>query len=175
MERWKPVLGYEDLYQVSDKGQVRRVAGGQGARAGHILRPQNNGRGYLSVRLCQNGRLKQTLVHVVVAEAFLGRRPKEKLTGLSYVVNHKNGNSSDNRLSNLQWCTWSENSAHACNTLKRGVSRGSQRSHLSEDDVRTMRKRAAAGETRVALAHEFRLSPQQVGSIVLRRCWKHVT
>ncbi len=172
-EHWKPVRRFKGVYIVSDRGRVRRIGGGQGARTGHVLQPAKNNRGYMCVHLSRNGKVKHRTVHTLVAEAFLGPRPKQA-NGVAYTVNHKNGKTGDNRLSNLEWLTQSENSKHAIHVLKRGVARGTQLSHLTEADVRIIRRRVAAGETRTALAPKFGVSASQIGHIVLRKSWAHV-
>ena len=49
METWKPVSGYEGLYEVSDTGRVRSLKFGKA----RVLKPRNNGWGYLLVNLCK--------------------------------------------------------------------------------------------------------------------------
>lgn len=116
MEQWKPVLGYEGLYEVSDHGRVRSVAcvvrsssrnGGYRKRPSKILKQNLKKKGYLTVDLCNDGKIKTTLVHRIVAEVFCER------TEAQTQVNHKNLNKQDNRASNLEWCTGLENVRHA--------------------------------------------------------------
>ncbi|MBR6375111.1 MAG: NUMOD4 motif-containing HNH endonuclease [Alloprevotella sp.] len=91
-------------YEVSNLGRVRN------ARTGRVLRPWDNGRGYLQVYLWYKGKIVQ-YVHNLVATAFVeGWRE-----GLQ--VNHKNGVKTDNRAENLEWVTSSENRQHACDVL----------------------------------------------------------
>jgi hypothetical protein len=104
-ETWKPVVGYEGLYEVSDHGRVRSL-NSRRARAGHpfVLRPTPIPSGYLTVKLYRSGAPRQTRsVHALVAEAFLG--PSE-----GRVVRHLDGSRTGNRPSNLAWGTLSENS-----------------------------------------------------------------
>jgi len=106
-EAWRPVVGYEPLYAVSDKGRVKRVATGKGSREGHVLRPALNHKGYPMVGLSKAGKLRAFAVHTLVALAFLGPRPE----GLQ--INHKNGRKNDNRVENLEYVTPRENIRHA--------------------------------------------------------------
>jgi len=108
-ERWLPVVGWADYYQVSDMGRVRsldRVAqrgSGNYSRPGRIMRLGKHKFGYKLVVLSGGGRRTTRVVHRVVLEAFIGRRPK----GL--VACHNNGNPADNRLENLRYDTQSSN------------------------------------------------------------------
>lgn len=116
MENWKPVLGYEGLYEVSDMGRVRRVGGYVNTGIKHVDMKWHKGRvlkcnmkrsGYLTVDLCKDNRVKTVSVHRLVAGAFLLQ--KEGQTQ----VNHINCNKADNRAVNLEWCTPEENRVHA--------------------------------------------------------------
>jgi hypothetical protein len=102
---WKPVKDYEGYYEVSDQGEVRRVKAGKGARLGQRLKPKTLRNGYLEVCLAKDTVKTMKLVHRLVAEAFLGESELH--------VNHKNLDKTDNRLSNLEWVTRSENMQHA--------------------------------------------------------------
>ena len=107
-ERWLPVVGDEDLYEVSDLGNVRRSSGGRGAIAGRMLKRFTPRDGYPRVDLCRDGSAKRVGVHTLVATAFIGPPPTP-----SHQVNHKNANKSDSRVANLEWVTPRENIRHA--------------------------------------------------------------
>lgn len=103
-EQWLHVPDWEGLYEVSDLGRVRRVAGGQGARANHILKQHPVSAGnYLGVTLCRNGMRRSAMVHTLVLEAFSGARPP----GMEAC--HSDGDSHNNRATNLRWDTVAEN------------------------------------------------------------------
>lgn len=98
-EIWKPVKGYENLYFVSNLGNIknnRRVL---------KIHPQNSG--YLQITFTKEGKRKKFLVHRLVAEAF---KPTNDCT---LIVNHIDGNKLNNVVNNLEWCTNSENIIHA--------------------------------------------------------------
>lgn len=113
METWKPVLGYEGLYEVSDLGRVRgleRTKNNRGAIqhvSGRIMQQRPNHKGYLTVHLSKNGVGARKPVHRIVAEAFI-QNPDAKPQ-----VNHISGVKTDNRATNLEWVTNSENMRHA--------------------------------------------------------------
>ena len=118
MENWRPVVGYEGFYEVSDHGRVRtverRVENGlknSGYRTvpPRILKQKLKKIGYKEVSLSKDGIVKSHHVHKLVAMAFLSRPDGAEC------VNHKNLNKADNRAENLEWCTYSENSKHAVN------------------------------------------------------------
>ena len=113
-ERWLPVVGWEGLYEVSDQGRVRSLdrrlqrdaMGRVRSWRGRILKPSVVGV-YPYVNLCNGPRefRKSRTVHSLVAEAFLGPRPK----GME--VRHLNGNYWDPCVTNLAYGTHAENMA----------------------------------------------------------------
>lgn len=114
MENWKPIQGFEDKYEVSDKGNVRSL-NYRNTGETRILTPISLKKGYLMVGLCRNSKMKWEKVHRLVATAFIPN-PEQKPQ-----VNHINGNKADNNVDNLEWATESENQIHAYKTgLKRG-------------------------------------------------------
>lgn len=114
-EVWKDIPGYEGLYQVSDLGRVRslerwrynpKCKDGKQYVPEKILKAAER-TGYLVVAINKNGKRKSYSVHRLVAQAFIPN-PENKRT-----VNHKDGNKKNNRVSNLEWNTDSENVNHA--------------------------------------------------------------
>jgi hypothetical protein len=170
MENWRPVVGWEGIYEVSDYGRTRRVIGGKGTFVGRALDSCALRNGYLVVRFRYNGRTERPLLHSVVAEAFIGPRQRK------WEVNHLNGIRTDNRAVNLEYCSSSGNKLHAYETLKRpkvscpGTKNG--RAKLSDDQVRAIRLRyALGGVTQQALADEFGMSQPVVSQIIRRAIW----
>lgn len=112
-EIYKPVLGYEDKYLVSNRGNIKSIS------RGRILTPKNNYDGYLRIQLWRNSKCEFRSIHVIVMEAF-SIKPFTNA-----VVNHINGLKYDNRIENLEWLTQKENIAHAWKTgLNQRVNRG---------------------------------------------------
>ena len=94
-EYWKPVVGYEGLYMVSNCGRVKSIKFGKE----RILKPVTNSSGYLLVGLYKNNIEKKYSVHRLVAEAFLDN--PDNLPQ----VNHRDENKLNNNVDNLEWCT----------------------------------------------------------------------
>lgn len=108
-EIWKDIDGYEDLYQVSNYGRVKslEINSNRGfvLRKGRI-RKLGNSSGYRNVILSKNGQNKTTLVHRLVAIAFLLNPNNHPC------VNHKDEIKSNNMVDNLEWCTYQYNSTY---------------------------------------------------------------
>lgn len=105
MEIWKDVTGYEGLYQVSNTGKVKTLQKQVGRKETEkIMKANKVWTGYLRIGLRKNGKTKNTYIHRIVAQEFI-ENPEHKP-----IINHKNGNRQDNRVENLEWCTFGENS-----------------------------------------------------------------
>lgn len=112
MEIWKPIEGYEGLYEVSNRGRVRsldRYTTGNRNRLlkGKVLKNRLNELSYCTVQLCLNGKPKSVRVHRLVAKAFIPNPDNKPF------VNHIDGNPINNDVLNLEWCTQKENINHA--------------------------------------------------------------
>lgn len=96
-EEWKPVIGYEGLYEVSNLGRVRNI------KTNRLVMQSVVVSGYKRVTLYKKNNPKSKLVHRLVAEAFLPNPNNLR------VVNHKDENKLNNVVTNLEWCTQSYN------------------------------------------------------------------
>lgn len=114
-EIWKGIKNYEELYQVSNLGNVRSL-GNKTHTTTHLLKLRNK-RGYFEVALCKNGKYKYYLVHRLVYEAFNGEIPE----GMQ--VNHINENKTDNRLENLNLMTPKQNSNWGTRNKRNSIKR----------------------------------------------------
>ena len=111
-EIWKDIEGYEDLYQVSNLGRVRRlkfINKTTNKYQERIVAITDNGEGYKIVSLCKNGKRKNYYIHRLIATYFIPNK-ENKLE-----INHIDGNKNNNNINNLEWCTRSENLIHAYN------------------------------------------------------------
>lgn len=100
-EIWRPVVGYEEMYEISNLGNLRRVN----------IPPRGLNNGYHSFNLSKNGEVKTFRLHTLVTAAFLGERPK----GL--VVDHIDGDKLNNRAENLRYVTSIQNNWRNKNTI----------------------------------------------------------
>lgn len=175
VERWRPIPGYGDRYQVSDAGRVRSLDAvistrkGPQLRYGRVLALRADPDGYVRANLAAPGTgRRQVLVHRLVLEAFVGPGP-----GLQAA--HWNGDPADNRLENLRWATARQN----CQDKRRHGTyhEGSRhpRSRLTEPKVfRLKRDFASSGRTMADWAAEFGVSPAAIADALHGRTWTHV-
>jgi hypothetical protein len=175
-ERWRPVVGFEGLYEVSSFGHVRsldhevRTRNRRGAISatfrGRVLKPNTVGP-YLSVTLSRGSVKVRSNVHVLVAEAFLGPRPEGMLAC------HADGTKRNCRADNLYYGTPKQNSEDA---IRHGVQvRGERQAaaKLTDDDVR--RIRLLAGKlTQRQIAKMFGVVQSTIGVIIRNQAWRHV-
>ena len=127
-EQWLDVAGYEGFYQVSNLGRVKTVQRYEPKRKRIIqekIRTLVAVHGYLNCELWKEGKHKRYAVHRLVATAFIPN-PEGKPQ-----VNHLDGDKSNNSVTNLEWCTASENEYHANETqLKRAYDRSGDKNPM---------------------------------------------
>ena len=111
METWKDIRGYEGIYQISNLGSVKRISNIHWCnlkyRDNYYLKPLDNGKGYLRIKLTVNNKSRRVMLHRLIAEAFI-----ENPNNYPF-VNHIDGNKKNNNLNNLEWCTQSQNCLHS--------------------------------------------------------------
>jgi hypothetical protein len=120
-EIWVDVKGYEGAYQVSNLGNVRSlerevkqgIYGHTRCVGGSLMKPRDNGHGYLIIPLSKEQKRKNFYIHRLVAEHFV-----ENVCGLKY-VNHKDFDPHNNRSDNLEWCTQRENIQYSVHRMRK--------------------------------------------------------
>lgn len=127
-EEWKPVSGYEGIYEISSLCRIRSLdrkhklsgpKGGIRGVKGKLCRGVLNANGYRVVALC--GKIKP--IHRIFAEHFIPNPMNKPF------INHINGIKTDNRIENLEWCTVGENNRHAIAT---GLRRSNSTARMSK-------------------------------------------
>ena len=99
-EKWKPIKGYEGIYEISNLGRVKSVKRYRNLKD-RIMSATDNGHGYLIVPLSKNSTRKNHYVHRLVAEHFVPNEEPDKFI----VVNHIDFDKRNNNANNLEWCT----------------------------------------------------------------------
>lgn len=185
MIEWKPIAGYEGLYEVSNTGLVRssersiskRMYGGgihSYKRKGRIMRG-DNAVGYVQHQLSKDGIRTRFKAHRLVAMAFIPN-PEGKPW-----VNHIDSNPQNNNVDNLEWCTCRENVIHA---IKAGRFRGitnipnekrcrygeaNKISKLTREKVNIIR---SSPENNAEMGRQFGVSRAAIRQVRLGNTWK---
>lgn len=176
-EMWKPIIGYEGLYEVSNMGRVRSLTRISNFRdrsgrinerviKGRTMRPQRQKSGYLHVGLSKDGNVTQYRVHRLVAAAFV-----DNPEGL-YEVNHIDEDKTNNRADNLEWCDHKYNNNYGSKP-KRGAR--NPMAKLTNEDVEEIRHRRASGEMLKTIAADFGISINHVCNLAQGKRWLRET
>jgi len=176
MEQWKNIIGYEGYYQISSAGRVKSIKRKTwNGKVQHIhkeiiLKLFNRKDGYVSCVLCKDCKKNTFLVHRIVASEFL-----EKTLGREE-VNHIDGNKSNNKLKNLEWCTPKENQAHALHTglMQDQKGSGNFNSKLTENKVLEIRELLKTNMLQKDIATLFNVSRMLITRIKQNEIWKHI-
>ena len=169
-EEWRPVVGYENLYEVSDQGQVRsldRYVATVGNPSGkRLLRsaPMKfyiHNKVYHGVRLSREGRHRLWLVHRLVLEAFVGPCPS------SCQCCHYDGNGLNNKLENLRW---GDQASNEKDKIRHNGKHNA--AHLTVDQVREIRERLKTwNKPLYILANEYGVLRQAIKEIKIGKSW----
>ncbi len=177
-ERWQDIPGYDGVYQASDLGRVRSVRWPR--QAGKILKPSRpkNPNNYPAVCLYKDGKKRLAGIHVLVLEAFVGRRPLP-----THHARHLNGDCHDNRIENLAWGTAQEN---ADDSVRLGAQAKGERhgmygvrivgeaasaAKLTNEQVNEIRRLAQNGFSLSAIARMLDQKLANIHRIVRRKTW----
>jgi hypothetical protein len=112
----QPIKNYEGIYEIHSSGQVwsiKRFDSQNKLWGGRFLKLHDNNSGYKKVILTKKGKQKKLYIHRLVAQSFIPNPDNLPC------VNHKDGNPANNDISNLEWCSYSENIKHSFDFLGR--------------------------------------------------------
>lgn len=173
-EEWKPAYGFDGFYEISNRGQLRRVKPGPRTRPGLLNKPSTDKDGYQKYVLsCDNVR-SYRFAHRLAFESFFGAIPEGQQ------IYHKNGDKRDNRLENLEAVTPSQNTLHGFRVLGRkpvlnphqGSTNG--RAKLSEAQAREVFKLRSLGWSQQRIADRFDVDQTSISRILLGKGWRHL-
>lgn len=172
-EIWKDIEGYEGYYQISNIGRVKSLSrlitknlGLKGIMKFYSkekIKTAFISRGYVRVALCKNGIPKKQSIHRLIAKAFI-----PKVDGKEF-VNHIDSNRSNNSISNLEWCTSSENNSHAYKYGNNNIGEKHGRSKFSDEIVNKIRSEYVYGSKEFGsrnLAKKYGMTKTNVLDIV---------
>lgn len=176
METWKKIPGYSN-YMASDMGKIKTFNWkNQGIT--RIMMPAKDKSGYLRTMLKgDDGKFNTVKIHRIIALTFIENSENKP------EVNHKNSIRIDNRVSNLEWVTKSENIKHSFkygNSSNRGELNPA--ATITEKDVIEIRKnykygrksRFEGGESKPELARKYNTTVAVIKMIIQRKTWKHI-
>ena len=182
-EEWRPVKGFEGLYEVSNLGRVRsldrkytisreRYHGGINKK-GKIITGYKGEKHYCQVCLFREGKKSYAQIHRMVAEAFIPN-PENKRQ-----VNHKDGIKQNNVVTNLEWVTPSENILHSFEAgLNTHIGEKNIQAKLTRDQVAEIKKAYVKGSKEYGvrpLARKYGVSAPAIRAIVKGLTWRGVT
>lgn len=170
-ETWRPVVGKEDRFAVSDLGRVKALpwemrhwCGKAIPQQEKIIKQSKHSGGYAVVGL-RDG--KKHFVHKLVMAAFVGE-PKA-----GQDVNHIDGDKQNNQIKNLEYCDRLHNVRHAIATgLQDNSGEHNGMAKLTQSNVDEIRRMLTAGERRKAIAKRFGVTTGAIDGIASGRRWK---
>ena len=174
-ERWLPVIGFEDLYLVSNKGNVKSLTRIKENTLGRVYTFEGQP---MKARIKRNYRTfglrgwnrKQHFKKAsrLVAEAFIPN-PEHKPE-----VNHKDGNKRNDCVTNLEWATRRENAIHAARTGLFAIGERHWKAKFTENDIRNMLRRLESGESQGSVARRYKTAQPYVSRIWKGTAWGHL-
>ena len=163
-EEWKTLDSPFDIYEISNYGRVRN------AKTGHFKKLSKNERGYWVVDFeVAGGARSKTRVHRLIARHFIFNPDPSNKTE----VNHKDGDTSNLDISNLEWCSKKENMDHAWeNSLLASVKISKEK---AEELCIALTRRKADGKSLRVVAEEHQVPLTLVERISARKTWLRIS
>lgn len=165
-EIWKPIIGYEGLYEVSDLGRFKSIGG----YSHSLLGTDRSNVHYTRISLCKDGETKHFSAHRVVAIHFVDNDDPINKTN----VHHKNAIRNDNRAVNLEWVTQGQNMSYAIQSGNLQPKRGIDHYRCTITEEKVLEIYNASG-THEEIAKTMGLKRQQVSKIKSGISWSHLT
>lgn len=175
-EEWRPVVGYEGRYEVSNLGRVASLRYGrwkQGRRLLHQSTLKNSGYKVVTIFLAAGGKGKMKKVHHLVLDAFDKPCPDAHLIrGRTHETRHLDGDESNNCIKNLCWGTRKENAEDK--RLHGTLPLGTDISTATLDGATVLAIFKSRGAVKT-IAERFGVSEQCAGNVYHRRSWTWLT
>ena len=156
-KEWRPIKGYEGLYEISNYGEIKALEkdidmtfGGKRHHTQTILSKEENGE-YPRIALSKEGETKKFLIHRLVAEHFINN-PRN-----FPIVNHIDGNKNNSLVTNLEWCSHEYNLHHS---IENGLRAG-----LKTEDILFIKELLESGEQITEIATAYNKSRQTIFDI----------
>lgn len=167
-EEWRPVVGFEGIYEVSEAGTIRRVAvTWRGTTVGKVLKWYVAKNGYAQVSLMKDAARRVLYVHAIVAAAFIGECPD------GFEVNHIDTNRSNNHRLNLEYVTHLGNCQHMVALGRSTFGEKNPQAVLTEQQVLEIRS-LGHRMSQSALGRRYGVNPATIALILHRRTWRHL-
>lgn len=167
MKQWKEIPGYED-YQITPDGEVRKKK-----KKGYRLCVASllEGTNYFMVNLIKDKKCKRAYLHRLVATVYLPNPDPAKYDSVGF----KDKESWSVSVDNLYWTNQEELMQKRKKANKYAKGSDHHYSHLSEEDVKEIRRAFSAGEaTKTELGRQYGIKSCSIHSIVQRLTWKHI-
>jgi len=161
-EKWRPVVGYEDLYAISNLGRLHSN------RAERVMKPAPDNDGYYKTMLCRDRHRLSVSIHRLVAQAFIPNPENKKQ------VNHIDGNKQNNCVENLEWCTQKENIHHAFKIGLRPVGEDRVYSKLDNSGIRLIKLLRGRKIPMQSIGVILGVSYTTISGVIHGRSWKHL-
>ncbi len=167
-EIWKSVIGYENIYEISNLGRIRSIDhivphkdGKSRIQKGRFLHTYISEKGYIQTCLSKEGKRFNTGLHRIIAIAFI-KNPNNLPQ-----VNHKDGIKDNNSISNLEWSTNQENQLHAVKNglVNHNYGEDHHMSKLTNKQVVIIRQDINNGKTLTSISKEYNVSITAIWNI----------
>lgn len=171
-KEWKPLINYENSYEISNFGEIRSIDRISGKRKGIIkgkfLKQSINHKGYLEVRLFKNSKSISKIVHRLIALNFIPNPLNLPQ------INHIDGNKTNNFVNNLEWVSNSQNQLHAYKIGLQPSRAGEKNSNasLSDEEVSNIKDLYNSGQSIKNISIHTDIPLGKIRSIIYKRSWK---